>query len=221
MAYSSVSRTRVKICGITRLEDARSVVMQGADALGLVFYAPSPRFVSVEQARLIAESVPALVSVVGLFVDASFEEIELVLSNVRIDVLQFHGNETSQDCERHGKPYLKAIRVKPGMDMEREMAAFPSAAGFLLDTYRPGVPGGTGEVFDWALFPKKLSKPLILAGGLVPDNIEKAINATHPYAVDVSGGVESAKGIKDSNLINQFFAGVNRVDADGRFSGTA
>ena len=214
-----MSRTRVKICGITRPEDARIVVKQGADALGLVFYPPSPRFVSIEQAQLIAETVPALVSVVGLFVDASFEEIKSVVSNVRIDVLQFHGNESSRDCERYGKPYLKAIRVKPGMDIEREMAAFPGAGGFLLDTYRPGVPGGTGETFDWTLFPENSDRPLILAGGLAPVNIERAINATHPYAVDVSGGVESTKGIKDSNLINQFFAGVNRVDADGKFSG--
>jgi len=209
-----LSRTRVKICGITRPEDALAAVNAGADAIGFVFYEPSPRNLSIEQAALIAQVVPPFVTIVGLFVDPQKALVKSVLENVRIDLLQFHGHESREACECFSRPYIKAFRVKPEEDLEAAFANYPTATGFLLDTYRPGVPGGTGQVFDWGLFPKQSDKPLILAGGLVPENIASAIENTHPFAVDVSGGVESAKRIKSPELINQFIAGVNRVDTE-------
>jgi len=209
-----LSRTRVKICGITRSEDALAAVNAGADAIGFVFYEPSPRNLSIEQAALIAQVVPPFVTIVGLFVDPQKALVKSVLENVRIDLLQFHGHESRETCEHFSRPYIKAFRVKPEEDLDAAFTHYPTATGFLLDTYRPGVPGGTGQVFDWALFPKQSDKPLILAGGLAPENITSAIENTHPFAVDVSGGVESAKRIKSPELINQFIAGVNRVDTE-------
>ena len=216
-----LSRTRVKICGITRQEDAFAAINAGADAIGLVFYGPSPRSLSVEQAALIAEAVPPFVTIVGLFVDPDEALVSNVLKHVRIDLLQFHGLESRQTCEQFSRPYIKAIRIKPEDDLESTFAKYPTAEGFLLDTYRPGIPGGTGETFDWSLFPKQSNKPLILAGGLSPDNIVSAIETTRPFAVDVSGGVESAKRIKSTELINQFIAGVNRVDTERSVTSTA
>ncbi|MBL4606654.1 MAG: phosphoribosylanthranilate isomerase [Pseudomonadales bacterium] len=209
-----MSRTRVKICGITRPEDALAAVNAGADAIGFVFYGPSPRNLSIEQAARIAQVVPPFVTIVGLFVDPEKALVQSVLENVRIDLLQFHGHESRATCESFLRPYIKAIRVKPEENLDEVFAMHPRATGFLLDTYRPGVPGGTGETFDWSLFPQKSEKPLILAGGLTPDNIVLAINSTQPFAVDVSGGLESGKGIKSHPLINQFIAGVNRVDTE-------
>ena len=207
-----LSRTRVKICGITRQEDALTAVNAGADAIGLVFYAPSPRSLTLEQAAHIAQIIPPFVTIVGLFVNPTESLVKSVLDNVRIDLLQFHGQESAQTCECFERPYIKALRIKPGSELSGDFSAHPLATGFLLDTYRPGVPGGTGETFDWSLFPASNDKPLILAGGLSPENIISAIHSTQPFAVDVSGGVESAKRIKSPELINQFIAGVKRAD---------
>ena len=202
-------RTRVKICGITRVEDALSAVEQGADAIGLVFYPPSPRYVSASQAAEIAQVLPAFVSVVGLFVDAPSADIEAVLSKVPIDLIQFHGNETPEQCRRYEKPYIKAIRVKTDTNLIQYQSDFSDAKALLLDTYTEGVPGGTGQVFDWNVIPKHMTKQLVLAGGLDANNVTQAIKLVKPYAVDVSGGVESAKGIKDAAKIAAFMRGVS------------
>lgn len=202
-------RTRVKICGLTRLEDVQTVVSAGADALGLVFYPPSPRFVSVEQASLLAAQVPAFVTVTALFVNPQPDEVENVLDNVNIDLIQFHGDESEAFCAQFGRPYIKAIRVKDDTDLVSEAERYHSAKALLLDTYKTGVPGGTGEVFNWDLIPKNLNKPVILAGGLTVDNIAAAIDTVAPYAVDVSGGVESSKGVKNKDLIEKLMKEVS------------
>lgn len=195
---------RVKICGITRSEDARLALRAGAHALGLVFYPRSPRAVEIEQARSIARTVGPFATLVGLFVNATPEAIDAVLKQVPLQLLQFHGDETSSECTRYGRPYIKALRMRPELDVSAEMAAHPHASGFLLDAYQKGVPGGTGETFDWARVPRNPERPVILAGGLTPDNVRRAIAATRPYGVDVSGGVEASPGLKDSNKVNQF-----------------
>ncbi|NVK39591.1 MAG: phosphoribosylanthranilate isomerase [Gammaproteobacteria bacterium] len=208
-----MKRTRVKVCGITRIEDAMAAVEAGADAIGLVFYEPSPRFVRIEQAKAIAASVPAFVSVVALFVNAEPEYVQEVLNNVRIDLLQFHGDEENDFCGQFQRPFIKAQRVRQASDVVASSLRFPDALGILLDSYKPGVPGGTGETFDWSLIPESKTKPLILAGGLTPDNVASAIEQVQPFAVDVSGGVEQSKGIKDPVKIDAFLSevyGVNR-----------
>jgi len=204
-------RTRVKICGITREQDARAAVDYGADAIGLVFYADSPRATTIENARAIVQKLPPFVSVVGLFVDPSPKDVAAVLHRVSLDMLQFHGNELPSECSAYGKPYIKAIKVKEGIDIVAEVNKYTHARGVLLDTYDPKLPGGTGRVFDWAKIPKKLNKPVILAGGLTPENVWQAITKVRPYAVDVSGGVEAAKGIKDEDKIAAFMRGVQNV----------
>jgi phosphoribosylanthranilate isomerase len=201
-------RTRVKICGITSRQDAQAAVRLGADALGLVFYPPSPRCVSVEQASGIVERLPPFVCVVGLFVNPSREEIREVLDGVRIDLIQFHGSECPDYCTEHGRPYIKAIRMRADIDLQAEEARYAGASGLLLDAYRPGVPGGTGEAFDWSRIPPALAGRVILAGGLTPDNVADAVRQVRPYAVDVSGGVEREKGIKDPEKIERFMRGV-------------
>jgi phosphoribosylanthranilate isomerase len=195
---------RSKICGITRIEDALAAAEAGADAIGLVFYAKSPRAVNVQQAREIIRALPPFVTTVGLFVNASRCELTEILEAVPLDLLQFHGDETPADCEGYSRPYIKALRVRAGDDLEAACKSYASASGILLDTYVAGVPGGTGETFDWALVPAKLSKPVILAGGLSPANVAQAIARVKPWAVDVSGGVEQAKGIKDHARIRAF-----------------
>ncbi|MGD9163609.1 MAG: phosphoribosylanthranilate isomerase [Chromatiales bacterium] len=205
-------RTRVKICGITRLEDAQAAVNQGADAIGLVFYPASPRAVTPEQAAAIIKHLPPFITVVGLFVDASREGVAEILNTVPLDLLQFHGEETPAQCGGHGRPWIKAIRMRESVDLEQMMHQYAEASGLLLDTYRAGVPGGTGACFDWDRIPRELCSRIILAGGLNPNNVEQAIRQVHPYAVDVSGGVEAAKGIKDADKIAAFIAGVNRGD---------
>lgn len=201
-------RTRVKICGITNVADALNAIECGADAIGLVFYVPSPRFVTIDQAQKIVAAIPPFVSVVGLFVNASTVEIEAVLSQVRIDVLQFHGDENAAECERIKLPYLKAIRVKNDTNLLQCEVEFSSAKALLLDTYSEVAFGGTGHVFNWALIPKNMSKPIILAGGLNPENVADAIKQVQPYAVDVSGGVEASKGVKDAEKIAAFMQAV-------------
>ena len=203
-------RTRVKICGITRIEDALTVAMSGADAIGLVFYEKSPRHVSIEKAAQLAAALPPFVTVVGLFVNASREAVREVLASVPLDVLQFHGDETPEYCGQFHKPYLKAIRVKHGVDLIQCAALFKQAQGLLLDAHVEGVPGGTGAVFDWSLIPEKLPLPLILSGGLDAENVAGAIEKVRPYAVDVSSGVEAAKGIKDAAKIERFMQEVMR-----------
>ncbi len=211
-------RTRVKICGITRIQDIKSVVDAGADAIGFVFFPPSPRSVSVELAQELVKHVPAYVQTVGLFVNASSEEILEVLKTVSLDVLQFHGDETPEQCQKiaklTGRRWYKAIQVKPDLDVISTIKQYQQvgASAMLLDAWHPELKGGTGHSFDWSQFPQ-LDIPLILAGGLKPENIENAIKTTKAYAVDVSGGVESAKGIKDQQLIEQFMQGVHRGSA--------
>lgn len=195
---------RIKICGITRPEDARTALRAGAHALGLVFYPASPRAVDIEQARAIAREAGPFVTLVGLFVNATPEEINAVLDQVPLQLFQFHGDETSDECTRYGRPYIKALRMRPELDVSAAMAAHPHASGFLLDAYRKGVPGGTGETFDWERVPRNPERPVILAGGLTPDNVHQAIVATRPYGVDVSGGVEAEPGLKDTDKVNQF-----------------
>lgn len=202
---------RIKICGITRVEDALAAAQAGADAIGLVFHAASPRAVSIEQARGIVQALPPFVTVVGLFVDASEADIRAVLDQVPLDLLQFHGDEPDSFCQRFARPYLKAVRVRPGDDLNTLAANWPGASGILLDSYKPGVPGGTGETFDWSMIPSQRPWTLVLAGGLHADNVRQAIDMTAPWAVDVSGGVEAAKGIKDVDKINAFIHEVKRV----------
>ena len=202
---------RSKICGITRVEDALAAVEAGADAIGLVFYAKSPRAVSVQQARAIVAALPPFVTSVGLFVDASRCELVEILDAVPLDLLQFHGDETPDECDHYGRPYIKALRVKPGDDIAAQVARYANARGVLLDTFVPGIPGGTGEAFDWSLVPAQLSKPVILAGGLTAANVAQAIEKVRPFAVDISGGVESAKGIKDATKIHAFMEAVRSV----------
>ena len=191
--------------------DARHVVAHGADALGLVFYDNSPRCVSIEQAREIVETVPAFISSVALFVDAEPAYIETVLQHVNIDIIQFHGDESPQTCARYGKRYIKAVSMRDDVDLVAISKQYMQASALLVDSYRPGIPGGTGEVFDWQRIPSNLDKPVILAGGLDAGNIETAISTVQPYAVDVSSGVERDKGIKDEGKIESFMRGVNSV----------
>lgn len=206
-----MSNVRSKICGITRIEDALAAAEAGADAIGLVFYAKSPRAVDVRQARAIIAELPPFVTTVGLFVNASRCELNEILEVVPLDLLQFHGDETPQDCEGYHRPWIKALRVRPGDDLEAACQLYAGARGILLDTYVPGVPGGTGEAFDWSLVPARLSKPIILAGGLSADSVGQAIAQVRPYAVDVSGGVEQAKGIKDATKIEAFVRAVKQA----------
>ena len=199
-----MSVVRSKICGITRVDDALTAAKAGADAIGLVFYAKSPRAVDVRQAREIVAALPPFVTTVGLFVNASRCEINEILDAVPLDMLQFHGDETPAQCEGFHRPWFKALRVGNGEDIEAEVARYANASGILLDTFVAGVPGGTGERFDWSLIPAALAKPLILAGGLTAENVQQAIAQVRPYAVDVSGGVEASKGVKDASKVMAF-----------------
>lgn len=184
-------RTRVKICGITRPEDGSAAAVAGADAIGLVFYGPSPRCVTVEQAQAICAALPPFVTVTGLFVDAPPEQVSAVLAQVPLDLLQFHGDESPEYCASFGRPWMKALRMREGIDVVAEAIRFRAARGLLLDAYVPGVPGGTGERFDWSRIPATLPLPLVLAGGLAPENVAEAVRQVRPWAVDVSGGVEA------------------------------
>lgn len=197
---------RVKICGITRVQDLHAACAAGADALGFVFYEKSPRNLSIEAAAKLVRALPPFVQSVGLFVNADTAFIRRVLDAVPLDLLQFHGDETAADCVRHGRPYIKAIRVTADTDLLKCAADFETACGLLLDAYVHGVPGGTGESFDWKLIPSTLPKPIVLSGGLTPANVATAVQQVHPWAVDVSSGVEAAKGIKDPHHVAQFIA---------------
>lgn len=204
-----MKRTRVKICGITRLEDAQSAIDAGADALGFVFYPPSPRYIKPEQAAEIVQQLPPFISTVGLFVNETAEEVDRISRLTQIDLLQFHGDETPVFCEQFNRAWIKALRVRDKDSLQQSLTEFESARAVLLDSYRPGVPGGTGETFNWDLIPVDYSRPIILAGGLTPDNISDAVRQLQPYGVDVSGGVEASKGIKDPIKIHAFIRGAN------------
>lgn len=206
--YLPLPIVRSKICGITRAADALVAAEAGADAIGLVFYSKSPRAVSIAQAREIIAALPPFVTTVGLFVNASRCEINETLDAVALDVLQFHGDEVPDDCEGFHRPWYKALRVRAGNDIRAEAARYAGASAVLLDTFVDGVPGGTGEMFDWSLVPADLPKPLILAGGLTPQNVQQAIERVRPFAVDVSGGVELSKGVKDAARVREFIGQV-------------
>lgn len=210
-----MTRTRIKICGITREEDLAAAVAAGADALGFVFYPPSPRVVEPAVAAKLVARVPAFVTTVGLFVNESPSVVREILNRVSLDLLQFHGDEDAVYCSQFGKPWIKAARVKPGFDLLEYAAAFqgaPGVSGLLLDAHVDGY-GGGGETFDWSLIPRSLPLPVILSGGLHPSNVAQAVRAVWPWAVDVSSGVEIAKGIKDAQRITDFIAGVQDADA--------
>lgn len=203
--------TRVKICGLTRAEDVLAAVAKGADAIGFVFYEPSPRAVTIEQAEMLARYVPAFVSVVGLFVNPEEEQVREVLSRVPLDLLQFHGDETSEFCEQFDRRWIKAIRVQRAGQIEQAFNAYKRASGLLVDAWDPDRYGGTGHSFNWDLIPPERALPLILAGGLSSDNVSGAVEKVRPWAVDVSGGVEKSKGIKDIEKITEFIREVHRV----------
>ena len=211
--FSLNVRTRVKICGITRPEDADAAEQAGADAIGLVFYAPSPRNVTVEQAARIARRVPAFVTVVGVFVDPSADFLAGVLERVPLDLLQFHGREPPRDCASAGRPYMKALRVGPEVDLAAEAARYPHSRAILVDSYVPGVVGGTGQIFPWERVRAVRDRPIVLAGGLALDNVAKAIRAVRPFGVDASSSVESSKGIKDADAIRELVRIVRAADA--------
>jgi phosphoribosylanthranilate isomerase len=207
-----MSRTRIKICGITRSEDLLAAVAAGADALGFVFYPPSPRFVADAVAASLCCAVPPFVSRVGLFVNADPATVRATLAAVPLDLLQFHGDEDATYCEQFGKPYIKAARVRPGLDLVEFAGSFPSARGILLDAYVEGY-GGSGQAFDWSLIPRQLPLPMVLSGGLTPANVAEAVVNLRPSAVDVSSGVEASKGIKDAGKIAAFVAAVKEADS--------
>ncbi|WP_303286240.1 phosphoribosylanthranilate isomerase [Marinobacter sp. SS8-8] len=202
---------RVKICGLTRPEDVDAAVECGADALGFVFYGPSPRSVNADQAAALVRRIPAFVSAVGLFVNPSRQDVETVLDKVPLDLLQFHGDETAVFCSGFGRRWIKAVRVRKAGQIERAFEEFRDSAGLLVDAWDPEKYGGTGKGFNWALIPEDRPLPLILAGGLSSANVFAAVNQVKPWAVDVSGGVEQGKGIKDIQKISHFIKEVHRV----------
>jgi len=205
--------TRIKICGITRPEDAEQAAKLGVDAIGLVFYGPSPRNVDIEQASAVVDVLPPFVTSVGLFVNATADEINAVLAQVNLDLLQFHGDESPEFCAGFDRPWIKAIRMAEGVDLHAEAERYSESSGLLLDAYHPALPGGTGESFDWTRIPADLPATVILAGGLTAQNVGEAVCTVHPYAVDVSGGVEAEKGIKDWGKMADFVEAVRAADA--------
>ncbi|HSD59501.1 MAG TPA: phosphoribosylanthranilate isomerase [Burkholderiales bacterium] len=204
--------TRVKICGITRVEDAVAAARLGADAIGLMFYAKSPRAVSADQARRVVRALPPFVATVGVFVDPTPEEVRAALAAVPLHLLQFHGDEPPEFCAQFGVEYLKAARVRPGLDLIQYAARHAGAKALLLDAFVQGTHGGTGQAFDWSLIPGPLPLPLVLSGGLDPGNVAVAVRRVRPWAVDVSSGVEAAKGVKDPQKIAAFIQGVRSAD---------
>lgn len=209
-----MNHTRVKICGITRPEDALHIALEGADAIGLVFYQKSPRYVTPERAHEICQALPAFVTSVALFKDLDVDSVHQVLARTHIDLLQFHGNESAAFCRQFDRPYIKAFgmdaekELKGQQDIARQAEAYFDACGLLLDSHAPGADGGTGHSFDWSTIPEDLPLPLILAGGLDVSNVADAVRAAAPYAVDVSSGVESEKGIKDAEKVTAFMKAV-------------
>jgi len=204
-------RTRVKICGITRIEDAIAAAQAGADAIGFVFDPKSPRHIHPDQALKIARALPPFITIVGLFVNAAPDTIEGVLSHVPLDLIQFHGNEKPEQCRRYHRSYIKAIHMKPEVDLREMARLYGDATGLLLDTYVVDAAGGSGQAFDWNRIPQDLGKPVILAGGLTPANVTEAVRKVRPFAVDVSSGVELSKGVKDARKIANFIEAVRNA----------
>lgn len=204
-----MQRTRVKICGITSVVDALLAVEEGADAIGFVFYEASPRAVSIQQAKQICQQLPPFVTVVALTVNATVDFLNKLIIELPTALLQFHGDESPSFCEQFNRPYYKAIRMRSDIDLENVFTEYSKANAILLDTYQKGIPGGTGESFDWHRVPLNASLPIILAGGLTPDNIAQAISVAGPYAVDVSGGVEARHGVKSAAKVADFMRAVN------------
>jgi phosphoribosylanthranilate isomerase len=205
--------TRIKCCGMTRVEDALLAARLGADAIGLVFTARSKRQVSFDQARAIRQALPPLVSTVALFMDDDAGRVQQVIDTVQPDLLQFHGSERDDWCAQFGLRYLKAIAMGAGVTALPQLRAYPGAAGLLLDGHGLGEAGGSGKAFDWSLMPKDLLQPLMLAGGLTPGNVAEAIRIARPWAVDVASGIESAPGIKDPQKMADFIHAVRWADA--------
>jgi phosphoribosylanthranilate isomerase len=199
-----VIQPRVKICGLRNAEDAVHAARCGADAIGLVFYQPSPRSVTPEEAVQITSKLPPFITSVGLFVNASVADIDQILSVVPLTLLQFHGHESPEFCNQFQLPWIKAVRMRDDVDLHQQRALYSGAQGLLLDAYKKGVPGGTGDQFDWYRIPADLSSEVVLAGGIDATNVQRAINQVNPWAIDVSGGVESHKGVKDRARISAF-----------------
>jgi phosphoribosylanthranilate isomerase len=212
MTRAGIGRTRVKICGLTREADVQAVGELGADAVGLVFYEHSVRAVGIEQACQLLRAAPAFVTTVGLFVDADPAFVAQVLAQVPLDMLQFHGDEPPAYCGSFSRPWLKAVRMRPGTNLDAVADHYSGASALLLDTFDPTVPGGSGRRFDWDLVPSSIADRIILAGGLTPENVAEAVRRVRPYGVDVSGGVESAKGRKDRAKMAAFVQGVRDGD---------
>lgn len=207
-------RTRIKLCGMTRIDDVERADRLGADAIGLVFYPPSPRAVTPDAAADLARAAGALCSRVGLFVDASAAEIRAVLDRVPLDVLQFHGNESPEFCASLGRPWIKALRVRDDGELEAALERYRGAQSLLLDAYKPGTPGGTGETFNWNLIPERWRSRIILAGGLNPANVATAVRQLRPLGVDVSGGIEAERGVKSADKMTEFVRQVRLADAE-------
>lgn len=205
-------RIRIKFCGITRPEDAVRASEAGADAIGLVFHPQSPRAIGIAQAQAILAAAPAFLTRVGVFVDTDAAELRALLEAVPLDVLQFHGDEPPEYCAAFGRPYVKAVRMREGTDVTAVARRHPGAAAILVDTYDPLRHGGTGAAFDWTQLPPRLDRPLVLAGGLTPDNVRSACRIVRPYAVDVSGGIEGAPGVKDPRKMYAFADEVRAVE---------
>jgi len=205
-------RTRIKICGITSRDDALAAALAGADALGFNFHPPSPRYITPDAAAAIAREVPPFVTTVGLFVDADAAFVRVAAGQIGLAMLQFHGDETPAFCAQFARPFLKAVRVRPEIDLLQYAAGFSGASALLLDAYRPGIPGGTGEAFDWSLVPKDLPCRVVLAGGLTAANVGVGMRRVRPWAVDVTSGVEASPGVKDATRIAQFIAAVRAAD---------
>ena len=206
-------RTRVKICGITRVEDAAAAAAHGADAIGLIFYRPSPRYVGPERAREIVAATPAFVTTVAVFVNPTREEVETVIRESGVNLLQFHGDEPPEFCSGFSRPYIKAARLRPGLDLLKYLSPYAAARAWMLDSFHEDLWGGTGGAFDWSLVPRDAVKPVVLSGGLTSDNVANAVKRVRPYAVDVSTGVEVSKGIKDAAKIAAFIGAVRREDS--------
>jgi len=205
--------SRVKICGITRLEDAQVAIAAGASALGFVFYVPSVRYIEPIKAARIVAALPPFITVTALFVNETSESVNNIIDIVQPDLLQFHGDENADYCEQFDRPYIKALRVKSELDLSNAVSGYTSARAILLDTYVKGVPGGTGEAFNWGLIPDDIAPKIILAGGLNVSNVATAVEQVRPFAVDVSGGVEASAGVKSADKINAFMAQVNKANA--------
>jgi len=209
-----MNRTRVKICGITRVEDALIAAQLGVDSIGLVFHKKSPRFLNIKQAVLIKQALPAFVTITALMMDETTSWVDEVVNTLNPDCLQFHGDECPDDCNRYNIPYIKAVAMSGMQNLPAYMSCYQEAQAFLLDSHAAGQQGGSGEAFDWADIPTELKQQIILAGGITPENVYEAISQVSPWAVDLSSGVERAKGIKDEEKMHRLMREVKRANND-------